>query len=92
MEKEHKVYTEDEIKNFFDPKKVIKYTVVNPISGSEEYYYHDCDIASIEIYNNVVGSRYETNEGMLDYRFAIDTISNVESISYDQLKHEVTPS
>lgn len=92
MNKPHKIYTEEEVKSYFKKGTIIKYTVINPLNDSEEDHYHDCDIASISIYEKVVGSRYESDYGMLDYYFTLASIVNIENISYDEFKRQVTPT
>nr|CEF82716.1 Protein of unknown function [Leuconostoc citreum] len=36
MNKEHKIYTEEEVKSYFKDNGAIKYTIINPFSGYEE--------------------------------------------------------
>ncbi|MBA5973567.1 hypothetical protein H2O60_10620 [Leuconostoc mesenteroides] len=92
MTKKHKIYTEEEVESYFKKNKVIKYTVFNPLNDYEEYFFHDCNVASISIYEKVIGARYQSNCGMCDYHFPLEAISNIEHIEYEQFKYEITPS
>lgn len=92
MNKEHKIYTEEEVKSYFKDNGAIKYTIINPFSGYEENFYHDCGIASISVYDDVVSCRYQSGIGMVDHSFPLKSIVNIENISYETLIFELSPS
>lgn len=92
MNKEHKIYTEDEVRSFYKKDKIIKYTVINPLNDYEEYFYHDCNIAGVALTDGILTTRYQSNSGVCDYNFRLNSIANIENITHENFIYEVAPS